>query len=183
VSSGASSTTTTDSGGAIINTETGIYNFGLGFIPDYVSPNGGHNNGISAGTQLMVVGGGYVTWSPVGDHEHQVPDHGHEINLPAHTHNMPHTHEVPAHTHDIEFGIYEGPVPSAIGLLVDGNVVPGSSISADDLDLLPYLSKDSEGKINRGQWHTIEIVPNSLGRVVASVVTQIFVQSRGGGDH
>jgi hypothetical protein len=46
--------------------------------------------------------------------------------------------------------------------------------------LIPYLSKDTEGKVNRG-WHTIAIAPNDLGRINAQIFTQFFVQSRGGG--
>lgn len=33
-------------------------------------PDGAHNHGIPAGTQLMVVGGGAVTWIPAGSHMH-----------------------------------------------------------------------------------------------------------------
>jgi len=56
-------------------------------------------------------------------------------------------------------------------------------VSADEVDIVPYLDKDDSGRIRRGAWHTIEIKPNTLGRVVASVVSQIFVQSRGGGNY
>ncbi|MNC54618.1 hypothetical protein D3C75_1041090 [compost metagenome] len=119
----------------------------------------------------------------VDGHAHGIVPHYHVFNIPAHSHEMPHTHIIPEHTHEIEYGIFSGPSPTAVGILVDGNLVPGSSTSSNELDLSSYLSKDEEGKIKRGQWHTIEIVPNSLGRVVASVVTQIFVQSRGGGSY
>lgn len=106
----------------------------------------------------------------------------HTHSLPTHTHGMEHTHQLPEHTHPIEYGIYEGPVPTEVIISVDGSVVPISSISADDIDLIPYLAKDSSGRITRGN-HTIAITPNDLGRIVASVTTQLFVQSRGGGDY
>src|SRR5690606_18760191 len=76
-----------------------------------------------------------------------------------------HTHEIrlPNHRHDIDYGIYQGPTPTAVTVLVDGNVVMGLGTSATDVDIVPYLSKDNEGKIARGQWHEITITPNNLG--------------------
>ncbi|QJD87905.1 hypothetical protein HH215_00040 [Cohnella herbarum] len=200
-SSGASSTTTTGPSSTVttqpISQTNDTRNGGVvSYEPAFTTPNtmetvGDHNHGIAPGTLLMTSGGGVVTWSPSGSHQHKIGYHYHLNDIPAHTHgmdhthNMPHTHTInlPNHTHNIQFGIYEGPIPTAMGLLVDGNNVPGSAISANELDLLPYLSKDGEGKIIRGQWHTIELVPNGLGRIVASVVIQLFVQSRGGGDY
>jgi hypothetical protein len=121
------------------------------------------------------------------DHTHEIAPHVHEMDhtheIAPHVHDMDHTHTIPAHTHDIEYGIFEGPTPSAVTVRVDGNVVPGLGTSADEVDIIPYLSKDAGGRIQRGAWHTIEIAPNSLGRVVATVLTQIFVQSRGGGNY
>lgn len=112
-------------------------------------------------------------------HIHFVDDHEHYMRLIPHTHDI----ELPDHTHDIEFGIYEGPTASAVGLVVDGNNVGGPGVSETNIDLVDYLELDDEGKIKRGQWHTIEIVPNTLSRIVANVVIQFFVQSRGGGDY
>jgi phage minor structural protein len=121
------------------------------------------------------------------DHTHEIAPHVHEMDhtheIAPHVHDMDHTHTIPAHTHDIEYGIFEGPTPTAVTVRVDGNVVPGLGTSADEVDIIPYLAKDSGGKIQRGTWHTIEIAPNSLGRIVATVLTQIFVQSRGGGNY
>ena len=121
----------------------------------------------------------------IQDHVHSVTiqDHVHSVTIQDHTHEMDHTHTIPAHTHDIEYGIFEGPTPAAVTVKVDGSVIPGLGTSADEVDIIPFLSKDAGGRIQRGTWHTIEIAPNSLGRIVASVVTQIFVQSRGGGNY
>ncbi|SDD26707.1 phage minor structural protein, N-terminal region [Paenibacillus sp. UNCCL117] len=209
--SGPSSTTTTNPSGAN-NLETPTegdfwpftYNYGPG---DVMSFTGLHDHGISAGVQLMTVGGGYVTWVPSGNHRHGLVhhyhkyatldhthgmDHTHTIGshvhnmehthqIASHTHDMDHTHEIPAHNHEMEYGIFEGPIPSAIMVKVDGVVIPGLGTNADDIDIIPYLSKDGGGKINRG-WHNVEVIPNSLGRIVASINTQVFCQSRGGGD-
>ncbi|MNR67219.1 hypothetical protein D3C85_1911040 [compost metagenome] len=74
-------------------------------------------------------------------------------------------------------------MPTAVTVKIDGTIVSGlGSISGENIDLIPYLSVDGDGKVSRGQFHTIEITPNDLGRITASVLTQIFVQSRGGGD-
>jgi hypothetical protein len=82
----------------------------------------------------------------------------------------------------LEYGIYEYPdMPSSVTLKVDGNNVPISDVSAENLNIVPFLNKDIDGKVTRGAWHTIEITPNGLGRIVAQVVKQVFIQSRGGG--
>jgi hypothetical protein len=62
-------------------------------------------------------------------------------------------------------------------------MIPEVGASETNIDLTNYLSVDEEGKIQRGQFHEIEISPDNLSRVVASVVIQFFVQSRGGGDY
>ncbi|MNW36735.1 Prophage endopeptidase tail [compost metagenome] len=163
------------------------------------SSNGRHNHGVPHGTELQTASGGKVTFIESGEHTHNlvmghyhrvtIPEHYHTVNIPSHSHTVTipsHTHdiELPSHTHDIEFGIYEGETPSIIEVRVDGIVVPGVGTSAGEVDVIPYLSKDSSGKVKRGAFHEIRITPvNSLGRVVATVFTQIFAQSRGGGNY
>jgi phage minor structural protein len=111
-------------------------------------------------------------------------------NDSAGTHN--HDIEIPNHTHTIDYGIYEfNYLPTQLTIKVDGNTVSTvSSLSGSDIDIIPYLSKDASGKINRGTFHTVEITPNTtannpegLARINASVIKQIFVQSRGGGNY
>ncbi|ASA21901.1 hypothetical protein [Paenibacillus donghaensis] len=58
-------------------------------------------------------------------------------------------------------------------------MVSFTATSGADIDIIPYRSKDDSGRVNRGQFHEIKITPNNLGRVVATVVSQLFVQSRG----
>ena len=101
------------------------------------------------------------TWGNSGDHMHSL--------------------DIPSHTHDLQHGIFEGPTPTAVTVKVDGNIIPGLGTSETNIDIIPYLQKDGSGKIQRG-WHEIEILPNNLGRIVANVVSQVFIQSRGGGD-
>jgi hypothetical protein len=105
----------------------------------------------------------------------------------THSHDI----EIPNHTHDIDYGIYEFEyLPTKLTIKVDGTTVTTNApVSDSDFDIIPYLSKTS-GKVNRGAFHTVEIIPNTtannpdgLARINASVVKQIFVQSRGGGDY
>jgi phage minor structural protein len=122
---------------------------------------------------------------PAGDdnHVHAMYSVSHVHTTDVHVHNMDHTHVIPPHTHEIQFGIYEGPTATSVYLLVDDNIVGGGDVVETNLDLVDYLELDDEGKIKRGQWHTIEIIPNTLSRIVANVVIQFFVNSRGGGDY
>jgi phage minor structural protein len=116
------------------------------------------------------------------DHQHFItlPNHTHDVTLPNHTHDV----DIPDHTHELEYGIFLKPeTPTAVTIEIDGNVIPGvTSINGSDINIIPYLSKDGEGKIERGTWHEIKITPNNLGRVEVNVYKQIFVQSRGSGD-
>ena len=93
-----------------------------------------------------------------------------------------HTHTVQDHTHKIEFGIYEGARASSATIKVDGVEIPAPA-SYDNLDIVEYLKTDGSGKIQRNAWHTIQILPNSMSRIVGAVFMQTFCNSRGGGDY
>ena len=45
------------------------------------------------------------------------------------------------------------------------------------------VAVDGDGKITSGAWHEIQIAPNDLARIEANIVTQLFIQSRGGGNY
>lgn len=116
----------------------------------------------------------------IQNHSHTVniPNHTHEIDIPAHRHDI----TLPDHTHEIEHGIFKlSRRPSKVTIKVDGNTVPHSALTGNSIDLIPYLSVDSENRVNRG-WHTIEITTDDLGRINAEVMAQFFMQSRGGVD-
>lgn len=208
-SGGGSSTTTSSGGGQVISTTTATKKITVeskhtrevimpGFGQLYTTYEGSHNHGIPPGTRLVTEDGGSVGWVPVGNHDHLLTLHAHDIDIPGHDHevgiNLPdhshgisipsHTHgiSIPDHTHELQYGIFQGPFPSAVTVKVDGSQVPGLGTSESDINIVPYLAKDDGGKILRG-WHEITIVPNTLGRIVANIVMQFFVQSRGGGDY
>ena len=118
----------------------------------------------------------------------ELPAHGHNVSIPGHSHTVElptHTHDVtlPDHTHDIVYGIYDGGRASNVTIRVDGTDVPAGEISSSEIDVSGYLSKDDNGKIRRGAWHEIQIVPDGLTRIEANLTAQVFVQSVGGGDY
>ncbi|MEI7027162.1 phage tail protein [Paenibacillus sp. y28] len=202
--SGPSSTSTTAAGGQVINTQTGnnIWDFTGSYSPNEImslSKTHTHTVEIDGSTYTTTSSGSHAhgivphhhifsisAHSHNMDHTHQIASHRHDMDhtheIAAHTHGMDHTHEIPAHNHEMEYGIFEGPTPTAVTVTVDGTVVTGLGVNENDVDIIPFLAKDSSGKINRG-WHEIKITPDNLGRIVANVNTQLFVQSRGGGDY
>ena len=93
-----------------------------------------------------------------------------------------HTHTVQDHTHKIEFGIYEGARASSATIRVDGAEIPVQT-SYSNIDIVEFLKTDGSGKIQRNAWHTVEILPNTMSRIVAAVFMQTFCNSRGGGDY
>lgn len=124
---------------------------------------------------------------PMHTHSVSIPDHTHQINIPNHVHeisipNHTHTITLPDHTHDIQHGIYKlSEKPGRVIVKVDGNIVPVDSTSAQNINLIPYLSKDGGGKIERNKWHEVTITPDKLGRVNANIISRLFIQSRTGG--
>lgn len=112
------------------------------------------------------------------NHSHSTSNHVHNVTAPIHTHTM-------------EYGIVKfGYLSTAVTITVDGNAVSGSfGLSDTDINIVPYLNTDVDGKIEKG-FHTVEITPNTTGsnpnglaRIYATVIKQIFLQSRGGGNY
>jgi phage minor structural protein len=179
-SSGGASTQTSSSGGAATVSSSNV---------DF--------NGVTLRTGVPI--GGEL--APYEMHEHYVtlvdnqlqhthtvntPAHTHTVNTPAHTHtvNTPnHTHEfeLQDHEHELEFGIYEmGVTATSVKIEVDGNILPETSTSGDEIDLVPYLDLDENGRIRRGSYIEIKIIPNNLARINASVENRIFITSHVG---
>jgi len=201
-SSGGGSTTssgggtTTSSGGGQTSGGTALGSSNV--LPSETTGQAVHNHGLSQGARLAVVDAdlkvvGYENWVWSGAHTH--PEHTHKISahthsvgshthsVPAHTHRVDaHTHTVQNHTHALEFGIYEGKRASSATIKVDGNALPAQE-SYDNIDIVEYLSKDDSGKIRRNTWHTVEILPDTMSRIVGAIFSQTFCNSRGGGDY
>lgn len=125
--------------------------------------------------------------TPNHTHDVSIPNHTHDVSIPNHTHDVSipsHTHEItlPDHVHDIEHGIFVlNRRPSRVDIRVDGTLIEDiNSTTGRDIDIIPYLEKDSSGKVTRN-WHEITITPDDLGRVNADVISRLFIQSREGG--
>lgn len=179
---GSSSLLTTDS------SSSGLY---TGYAGDGDTGSaGGHRHSMAVHTHGM-------------KHTHKLSAHSHDM---AHYHNFSHSHSVVAtvtippqtiaipshrhtvtidpHTHDMVYGIYEGGKAGSITIRVDGQDVAGiKGTDMDELDIVAYLAKDGEGRITRGTWHTVELVPDALTRIEANLFVQAFVQSVGGGNY
>lgn len=124
----------------------------------------------------------------IGSHSHSVTigSHSHSVTIQAHSHSVTikshnHNFSIPDHTHDIEYGIYQGDRASSVEIAVDDNVV-GTFSSIDDINLIPFLSADDEGLVDRG-WHTVTVTPDALTRIELDLVIQLFANSRGGGQY
>jgi phage minor structural protein len=95
----------------------------------------------------------------------------------SHSHGI----TIPGHTHFAKIGIVEYEVNiTSVTIKVDGNTVDFTGTSADRLNIVSYLSKDTDGKVARGR-HEIEIYPNMAARVEADIILRVFIQSRLGG--
>lgn len=201
-SSGGGSTTssgggsTTSAGGGQTSSATALESSNV--LPSQTSGQAVHNHGISRGARLATTSDGktvdgYETFVWSGAHTHPAHTHtisAHTHSVSAHTHTVQahthtvrnHTHTVQDHTHKIEFGIYEGARASSATIKVDGEEIPAQT-SYSEIDIVEYLKTDSSGKIQRNAWHTVEILPDTMSRIVAAVFMQTFCNSRGGGDY
>lgn len=107
-------------------------------------------------------------------------NHTHTVTTPAHTHNL--SVNIPAHTHDIQYGIYEdSDVADRVTVTVDGNTIPGVDTSKERFNIVEYLSKSTDGTINRG-WHEIIMTPNKRARIEAQITMRVFIKSQLGGE-
>ena len=187
---------TTSSGGGQTSSATALESSNI--LPSETTGQAVHNHGLPRDARLAivdgslkVVGAATFVWSGahvhpahshvIRDHTHRIDAHTHSVS--AHTHRVDaHTHTISDHTHEIQFGIYEGSRASRAVIKVDGRTIP-TPASYDNIDIVAYLSKDGSGKIQRNAWHTVEILPDTMSRIVGAVFSQTFCNSRGGGDY
>lgn len=116
-------------------------------------------------------------------HRVSIPSHSHSFSVGAHTHSVSipsHTHSVSIldHTHGIEQGIFEFGGANGATIWVNGQE-KGAMGTDHDVDLTEWLLNE-DGKIDRGRWHKVEVVPDELAYVTIDIYIQGFVQSRGG---
>lgn len=111
---------------------------------------------------------------PSHSHSFQVGAHTHSVSIPSHTHSV----SIPDHTHGIEQGIFEFGGANGATIWVNGEE-KGAMGTDHDVDLTEWLLNE-DGKIDRGRWHKMEVVPDDLAYVTIDIYIQGFVQSRGG---
>ncbi|MEN2765841.1 phage tail spike protein [Ornithinibacillus xuwenensis] len=188
-------TATTEGGGGVIKSETtgngGQVVHSQSYTSSFTAP-----NFFLYSSSPVGVGTGQIP--PFEEHFHAVEvvnelNHRHSvpisITIPGHSHPFtidlePHVHDLkinmPGHVHPITYGIFKYSIlPTSIQIKIDGNVVDYNALKGENLDLTPYLQKDSEGKITRNRWASIEITPNNLAKIRANLYVQVFIQSRG----
>ena len=182
---GGSTQTSNSGGGAAVTSDGGGYSSGAKYT-------GGKLDTDTHGATDYTEGPNQTTFSGhrhVDAHVHTLqvvtPTHTHDVSVPAHSHTLTipshnHTITIPAHSHDIVYGIYQGPQASGYALKVDGVTVPASAIADGQADIAPYLEVDGQGRITRGAWHTIEVTPTGLTRVVMEMYVRLYIQSVGG---
>lgn len=140
-----------------------------------------YNTGAADGSVGM-----HVHTTGVGNHEHTVnidphthtvpiKPHKHQIKLPEHSHQI----EIPEHEHEITAGIFRFGAPKSFKVLVNGAEKAAFESSSEEIDLTDYLIDENTGKISRGNWQSLEIVPDDLAYIKVSLMVQGFVQSRG----
>ena len=173
-SSGGGSTTssgggsTTSAGGGQTSGGTALESSNI--LPSETNGQAVHNHGLSRNAKLATTEDGKTV-------------SGYQVFVWSGAHVHPaHTHTISDHTHEIQFGIYEGSRASRAVIKVDGRTIP-TQTSYDNIDIVAYLSKDGSGKIKRNAWHTVEILPDTMSRIVGAVFSQTFCNSRGGGDY
>lgn len=161
VTSGSSSTSTTAGSGSFPAITTGV-------PQGWVSSPESHTHSVPTGA---------LSHSHGMQHNHSVsvPNHSHGFSVPNYSHEF----SVPAHTHPITAGIYKFGNPTSAMVKVNGVEVGSMGINAE-IDITMFLT--SGGKIPRGSWQRIEVVPNDLSYVTINMNFQGFVQSRGGGN-
>jgi len=208
--SGGGTTESTTSGGGVTATSTAVTLTPQNTTADDQGGLGAanHNHGLPnerlvIGVTVIRDGDGRVTnvmpvttehrFTASGAHRHEehshnvtIQAHSHSVTIPAHSHSVTisaHSHNVtiPDHIHEIEFGIFQGTTAQGISIRVDNNLIPVLS-DLNNINIVQFLRKDGGGRIVRGVWHRLEIVPDRLTRISAQLFLNIFTNSRGGGN-
>lgn len=193
---GGDSVTSGSGGGTRETTESGgSFNKTSGSVQGISSSNTGssdgskgyhtHTYGVGAHTHNVSVGA-HTHVVDIPDHKHtvKVPSHSHDFSVPAHSHSVTipaHSHgfTIPGHSHNIEAGIFRFGSPKSFRVLVNGEVKATFTGSSAEIDLTEYLIDEDSGKITRGSWQSLEILPDDLAYIKVSLMVQGFVQSRG----
>ncbi|MEA4928600.1 MAG: phage tail spike protein [Candidatus Limiplasma sp.] len=175
-SGGGSSQTSGAGGASAVTSEAGGYSSGAKYTGGKLDSDSHGSAPYTEAPNLTVFAG----HKHADQHVHALtvttPSHTHDVSVPGHSHTV----EIPSHTHEITYGIYEGPQAALYTLYVDNSPVPSAEIVDGTVDIAPWLETDTQGRITRGAWHTIEVVPMGLTRVVMEMYVRLYIQSIGG---
>ena len=138
-----------------------------------------HTFSLSGHTHTFSLSGHTHTFSLSGHrHTFSLSGHRHKFSLGTHRHTI----KVDPHTHTITPGIYEFGNPTKFDIYVGNDIRATVNAKSYDGDITQWLL-NNQNLVPRNQWINVEIVPNDLAYVQASVFVQGFVQSRGGGNY
>ena len=129
--------------------------------------------------------GNYARYTDAATAEGPDTSHRHHYN---HVHRVPIILQlpalkvrIPAHSHDLAYGVYEGSTATSVQVLVDGQPVSAAALQGSggnfSLDAAPYLRRDAQGRITRGSWHEITLIPDQMTRIHAAVYVRSFLRS------
>lgn len=185
--SGGGTRETTESGGSFNKTSGSVQSISSSNTGSSDGSKGYHTHTYGVGTHTHNVSvGAHTHVVDIPDHKHtvKVPSHSHDFTVPDHSHNVTipsHSHgfTIPGHSHNIEAGIFRFGSPKSFRVLVNGEVKATFTGSSAEIDLTEYLIDEDTGKITRGSWQSLEILPDDLAYIKVSLMVQGFVQSRG----
>ena len=121
---------------------------------------------------------GYNTSAAMeGRHTHNVQTSAQNLDVTFTAADLQGAIKAGSHTHPMDFGIYPAGTPGNVTVTVDGNPVPAEAVSNHQFDAVPYLSRDSRGRILRDTWHEITFTPDDLCRIEADVHVRTFIRS------
>lgn len=148
-------------------------------IPSHYHSNGSHTHTVPSHQHSVQDHAHYIDHSHDISHTHTVSvnSHTHSVSIPSHSHSV----SIPDHSHGIEQGIFRFGSPSGAGIYVNGSL-KFTMEKEYEVDLTPYLLNAS-GKIPRGSWIRLGVLPNDLAYITIDIYIQGFVQSRGGGTY
>ena len=156
-------------------------------------------SGTTGGKSLTTSSQSANATGSAGVHKHTIAKHQHgmkhyhdvgvvvtipsmQFELSNHSHSV----EIPDHTHELEYGVYEmSGSADSLSIKVDDTTIPTPTDQGrrGEIDIAQYMAADSDGRITRGAWHTVEFSPSAIARVTADLFLQVFIQSRGAGDY
>lgn len=148
----------------------------------YTSAAGGGGQKLSeAGGQTTAIGSS--TAKPedaaifIKAHTHSLNSisHSHKYSVPSHAHEL----TIPSHYHEITPGIYKFGDAKNFSIYVNGKYKATFEGTSTEIDITNFLLSETEAKIPRGSWLSMEVRPDDLAYISIDLIFQGFVQSRG----